>query len=96
MTSRAGVTSSTTLRSPDRTLRPGYLAEEGASLTLTPQGEQQIGRLVEARRRWLARELIDWGADDDALLSQALDNLARRLVSESADLEPVSRSLSPA
>ncbi|MDX6300920.1 MAG: hypothetical protein QOF53_2134 [Nocardioidaceae bacterium] len=69
----------------------GYLVEDGMSLRLTPSGEEQIGRLVEARRRWLARELTDWGADDDALLSQALDNLARRLVAESTDLEPASR-----
>ena len=39
----------------------------------------------------LDRELSDWGAEDDALLGEALENLARRLLDEStgAELESV-------
>jgi hypothetical protein len=43
---------------------------------------------VAARRAWLARELADWGAEDDALLSEALDNLARRTLEEHTELLP--------
>ncbi len=72
-------------------LRRGYLLDEHNHLRLTELGEQQIGLLVAARRRWLARELGDWGAEDDALLSEALDNLARRMLDEGADVEVSAR-----
>ena len=70
-------------------LRRGYLAEDGEELSLTDTGRQEIARLVRARRAWLARELSDWGAEDDALLGEALDNLARRMLEQDPELEPV-------
>ncbi len=56
-------------------------------LTLTETGQREVAQLVRARRAWLARELSDWGAEDDALLAEALDNLARRLLDESTGRE---------
>jgi EmrB/QacA subfamily drug resistance transporter len=75
-------------------LHRGYLVDRHNVLVLTESGDEEIERLVQARRHWLARELSDWGAEDDALLSEALDNVARRLLDESAradaELEAVS------
>jgi MFS family permease len=70
-------------------MRRGYLDDEDNVLSLTGSGRQEIAQLVRARRVWLARELSDWGADDDALLAEALDNLAHRLLDESPELERV-------
>jgi hypothetical protein len=70
-------------------LRRGYLVDDHNVLTLTDTGRQEVALLVKARRVWLARELSDWGADDDALLGEALDNTARKLLDESTELEPV-------
>ncbi len=72
-------------------MQRGYLSEDGSRLSLTESGTAEISRLIDARRRWLARELSDWGAEDDVLLGAALDNLARRLLDEStgAELEAV-------
>jgi EmrB/QacA subfamily drug resistance transporter len=69
-------------------VRRGLLTESGEALELTEAGREQIKLLADARRRWLARELGDWGAEDDTLLNEALDNLSRRLLDEDADLEP--------
>jgi hypothetical protein len=71
------------------TLRRGYLVDTDNVLSLTDTGRHEIAELVQARRAWLTRELSDWGADDDALLAEALDNLAQRLLDESPELEPV-------
>jgi hypothetical protein len=70
-------------------LRRGFLAEDGEELSLTDTGRREIAGLVQARRAWLARELSDWGAEDDALLGEALDNLARRMLEQDPELEPV-------
>ena len=70
-------------------LRRGYLVDDHNVLTLTDTGRREVALLVRARRVWLARELSDWGADDDALLAEALDNVARKLLDESTELEPV-------
>lgn len=69
-------------------LQRGYLVEDGAELHLTESGREEIGHLVAARRAWLARELADWGAEDDALLTQALDDLARRMLEDDSEAIP--------
>jgi hypothetical protein len=71
------------------TMKRGYLVDHDNVLALTETGQREVGQLVRARRVWLARELSDWGAEDDALLAEALDNIARRLLDESPALEPV-------
>src|SRR5207253_198387 len=45
---------------PSRTSHAIPGSRRGASLRLTPQGEEQISLPVEARRRWLARELTSF------------------------------------
>ncbi|MFF5290022.1 MDR family MFS transporter [Paractinoplanes globisporus] len=60
----------------------GYLAGTEDRLTVTPLGRTELERLVAAVRAWLAAELADWGADDDAQLRAALTALARRLVDD--------------
>jgi hypothetical protein len=69
-------------------MKRGLLVDDGNVLALTDSGRQEIAALVKARRAWLARELGDWGAEDDALLAEALDNISRRLLDESTELEP--------
>jgi EmrB/QacA subfamily drug resistance transporter len=71
------------------TMKRGYLVDHDNVLALTETGQREVAQLVRARRVWLARELSDWGAEDDALLAEALDNIARRLLDESPALEPV-------
>ncbi|MFZ2013145.1 MAG: MDR family MFS transporter [Nocardioides sp.] len=68
-------------------MQRGLLAEHGSTLSLTEAGSEEFRLLVEARRRWLARELSDWGAEDDVLLGEALENLARRMLDESTGVE---------
>jgi len=68
-------------------MRRGYLVDDDNVLALTESGRQEIAVLVQGRRAWLAHELGDWGAEDDALLAEALDNLARRLVDEGTGTE---------
>jgi len=70
-------------------MRRGYLVDDDNVLALTDTGREEIARLVMAWRVWLSRELGDWGAQDDALLGAALDNMAHRLLDESPALEPV-------
>ncbi len=54
---------------------------------LTQRGQDEMDKVVTALRAWLAEELADWGADD-ALLSEALGDLATRFVEESPELTP--------
>src|SRR4029079_11258151 len=54
-------------------MRRGYFVDDANVLSLTERGEEQGHLLIDARRRWLARELSDWGAEDDDLLNLALD-----------------------
>jgi EmrB/QacA subfamily drug resistance transporter len=72
-------------------LRRGLLVEHQNVIALTDEGARESALLFDARRRWLARELSDWGAEDDVLLSEALDNIAKRLLDEGTgeELEPV-------
>jgi EmrB/QacA subfamily drug resistance transporter len=70
-------------------MRRGYLVDHDNVLALTDTGRQAIAEIVSAWRAWLARELSDWGAEDDALLDEALDNISRRLLDESPALERV-------
>ena len=63
-------------------MKRGYLVDHDNVLALTETGRAEVAQLVRARRAWLARELSDWGAEDDALLAEALDNISRRLLDE--------------
>jgi len=47
-------------------------------------------KVIAGTRAWLESELRDWGAADDELLSEALNNLAIQFVNEDAGvrLEP--------
>ena len=64
------------------TREAGYLAGNEDRLTVTPRGREELERLVATVRAWLAAELADWGADDDARLRAAITALARRLVDD--------------
>jgi len=68
-------------------MKRGLLVDHDNVLALTDSGREEIAVLVKARRAWLARELADWGAEDDALLGEALDNISRRLLDETPELE---------
>jgi DNA-binding PadR family transcriptional regulator len=72
----------------------GYLTDDDDGFELTDQGHEEIHRVIVRTREWLASELSDWGAADDALLSEALNALATRFVDEDADrqLEPAASS----
>jgi hypothetical protein len=41
---------------------------------------------VVAAHDWLAGELADWGAQDDALLTRALNDMARQFVDQDPEL----------
>jgi hypothetical protein len=60
----------------------GYRAGTDDRLTVTEEGRDEIQKVVTAARAWLATELADWGAGDDALLSQALTTMARQYVDQ--------------
>ncbi len=62
--------------------RDGYLAGDEDELLLTDKGQQEIDKLIAEMRLWLAAELNDWGAGDDALLSEALRSMAKRFIDE--------------
>jgi EmrB/QacA subfamily drug resistance transporter len=64
----------------------GFLAGDEAQLRLTDRGQEEIDRLVEQTRLWLVSELSDWGAGDDAMLTQALTSMAKRFVDEDPGL----------
>ena len=49
-------------------------------------GDRQVRRV--AIRAWLAAELSDWGAADDALLTKALSNMAHQFVDRDPELLP--------
>ena len=84
------------VRVPSPVLRPaftiarehGYLTGAEGDLQLTTTGEQEIDKFAVAIRAWLATELSDWGAGDDALLTTALTNLSRQFVDRDPELLP--------
>ncbi len=64
----------------------GYLSGTDDDLQLTEQGHEEMHKVIAGTRAWLESELRDWGADDDELLSGALNNLAIQFVNEDAGL----------
>lgn len=60
----------------------GYLAGPDDALRLTDAGNADVEAFAIAVRGWLADELRDWGAGDDALLTQALDGIARGIIDD--------------
>jgi hypothetical protein len=71
----------------------GYLTNDGDLVELTEPGRREIEHLVATARAWLAEELSDWGADNDALMTQALQGMAEQFVQEDPELVPA-RALS--
>jgi EmrB/QacA subfamily drug resistance transporter len=77
-------------RLPADVLRPafdharagGYLTGDDDHLRLTPTGQREIDGLTAAMQAWLSTELRDWGAEDDALLREAMGNIARQIVDQ--------------
>jgi uncharacterized membrane protein len=65
----------------------GYLTQEDGRVTITPAGEQEVAKLVQALRAWLAGELADWGADDPEL-DRALGDLATDFVNQDPQRVP--------
>ena len=55
----------------------------------SPLGRTELEKVIATMRDWLARELADWGADDDAQLRAALGALAQRLVDDDPQLPPL-------
>ncbi|MCW8379769.1 MDR family MFS transporter [Streptomyces justiciae] len=73
----------------------GYAERDGDALRLTAAGTTELDRLHDSWRRWLDTQLQDWNLsdpEDQALLDQAVNNIATRLVNESEPppREPVS------
>ncbi|MFE3191035.1 DHA2 family efflux MFS transporter permease subunit [Nocardia sp. NPDC059240] len=69
----------------DKAERDGLLLREGNELTLTDKGVAEVDRVRGAWKRWLAGQLTDWDATDPAdraLLEQAIDNIATKLLDE--------------
>ncbi|MFI9504307.1 DHA2 family efflux MFS transporter permease subunit [Nocardia sp. NPDC052566] len=79
----------------DEVLRDGYVVREGDRLRLTDSGSAEIDRVHAAWRRWLNSRLDGWDDRDPAdraLLDQALDNIAAKLLEEDAQLQEAGRS----
>lgn len=70
----------------DTTRTDGYLSGDDDHLHVTDAGEHEIGKLVTAAHDWLAAELADWGAQDDELLTRALDDMARQVIDQDTEL----------
>ena len=70
----------------DTTRNDGYLAGDDDRLQVTDAGAREIRKLVTAAHDWLSRELADWGAQDDELLTRALDDMAKQFVDQDAEL----------
>ncbi|MFD7842632.1 MDR family MFS transporter [Nocardia sp. NPDC059764] len=74
--------------------REGLLRRDGGELVLTAKGEQEVDRVRGAWKRWLESQLTDWDSADPrdrALLDQAIDNIATKLLDEAdrPDVLPV-------
>ncbi|WP_327095792.1 hypothetical protein OIE68_38500 [Nocardia vinacea] len=71
----------------------GYLTEDGAGLRLTDTGQTEVDLIQASWRRWLDTKLDDWDCADPAdraLLDQALENIAAKLLDEETrEREPV-------
>ncbi|MGW2660602.1 MDR family MFS transporter [Nocardia tengchongensis] len=76
--------------------REGLLYRDGDALALTDKGTREVDRVRVAWKRWLESQLTDWdstGPVDRALLDQAIDNIATKLLDEAdrPDVLPVGR-----
>ncbi|HEU5265399.1 MAG TPA: MFS transporter, partial [Jatrophihabitans sp.] len=67
----------------------GYLSGTEDRLAVTESGRAELEKVIATMREWLAAELVDWGAADDARLGAALSALARRLVDDDEQLPPL-------
>lgn len=66
--------------SPPSTTRPTtYLVRHDDTLTVTPVGEREIGKIIDAFKARLAEELDDWDLEDPEF-HHALDSMAARVV----------------
>jgi MFS family permease len=64
----------------------GTIEFDGSRLQLTDQGREESDRIKAAWRSWLCSRIDDWDCanpGDRALLDQALDNIATKLLDES-------------
>ncbi|MFE7801252.1 DHA2 family efflux MFS transporter permease subunit [Nocardia sp. NPDC057440] len=86
---------------PSEVIRPvyvqviaaGYVTADDGRVRLTDSGRAEVDRLQASWRRWLDTQLDDWDHSDPAdhaLLDQALENIATKLLDEQAqEREPV-------
>ncbi|MVU75661.1 DHA2 family efflux MFS transporter permease subunit [Nocardia sp. ET3-3] len=80
----------------DKAERDGLLRRDGDELALTDKGVAEVDRVRGAWKRWLESQLTDWDSTDPAdraLLDQAMDNIAAKLLDEAdrPDALPVGR-----
>ncbi|MGW5223365.1 DHA2 family efflux MFS transporter permease subunit [Nocardia niigatensis] len=78
----------------DKAESEGLLRRDGDALVLTDKGVEEVDRVRGAWKRWLETQLTGWDcadAADRALLDQALDNIATKLLDEAdrPDVLPV-------
>lgn len=59
----------------------GYLVRHDDTLTVTPVGEREIGKIVDAFMAWLAEEVDDWDLEDPSF-HHALDSMAAWIVEQ--------------
>ncbi|MET9493016.1 MDR family MFS transporter [Nocardia sp. NPDC006630] len=72
----------------------GLLQVDGDVLTLTDRGVQEIDRVQIAWKRWIESQLDDWDLSDPkdrALMDQAIDNIATKLLDEADRPETATR-----
>lgn len=64
----------------------GYLVGPDHQLDVTAAGQLEVDKFISSAKAWLATELSDWGAADDALLGEALGNMAKQFVDQDREL----------
>ncbi|MFQ6398643.1 DHA2 family efflux MFS transporter permease subunit [Nocardia sp. KC 131] len=72
----------------DQVTAAGYVIEDDERLQLTDTGRAEVDRIQAAWRRWLDTKLEDWDCSDPAdraLLDQALENIATKLLDEEVE-----------
>lgn len=71
----------------------GYVTADDGRVQLTDSGRAEVDLIQSSWRRWLHTQLDDWDHGDPvdrALLDQALENIATKLLDEEAqEREPV-------
>ncbi len=58
------------------------LVQANGEVTLTPAGEEVLGRLIRARRERLAEQLDGWSPEQEAELAALLNRLAEDTVGD--------------